>query len=173
MRNIWAALAAVGALALPSFAHAQVASAKVVAACGSQSYTVGANQLLTQDTTGLGCQGSTVGPSPSPSAGIAPAATTALATSKVLKAGAGNVYNFAVTTTSASGYALLLDLGADPGNGAVTPKLCVPVSGNATVGVAYTPAPAAMAAGGVVVFSTTGCFTETQSATAYISGLMK
>jgi hypothetical protein len=103
---------------------------------------------------------------------IAPNATTSLSTSKVLKASAGNLYSWSVTSSTPAGFVLILDLAADPGNGAsVTPKYCYPLAANSyNSGTFAGGPPGAFANGVTIVFSTTGCFTETQSATAFITG---
>lgn len=101
--------------------------------------------------------------------------TTALATAKVLKASAGTLYTLDVqadsTLYAAAWYVLVFDATADPGNGAVTPAKCYTVPANQASFTAGWPTNgAAMTTGIAVVVSTTGCFTETQSAHAFIGG---
>ena len=101
---------------------------------------------------------------------VTPQATASAATSKVLKASAGNLYSFTGLSTVA-GYYLVFDSATDPGNGAVTPKYCIGAyPANTVGGASWGSALASFSNGITVVFSTTGCFTETQSATAFISG---
>lgn len=107
--------------------------------------------------------------SSSASGGIAPIVSAAAEASHVLKSSAGNLYAYQVTTGASAGYVLIFDAASAPGDGAVTPKKCVAVQANTTVGATMSP-PEAFATGITVVFSTTGCFTKTASATAFISG---
>lgn len=111
-------------------------------------------------------------PSTSSTIGIAPVVTATAASSKVLKASAGNLYGYTGTSGASAGYFLVYDLTAAPSNGTVTPVDCVSVPATTTIGVNYSP-PLVMAAGATVAFSTTGCFTQTLSATAFISGEAK
>lgn len=128
---------------------------------------------LTSDTALRLCVNSS--PSPSPSAGLTPApAAPTLATSQVVKNSAGNLYSFEVsadsTLSAAAWWILIFDATSDPGNGAVTPRKCyAQVSGATSAAYAF-PTPITFANGIVIVVSTTGCFTETQSAHAFISG---
>lgn len=99
-----------------------------------------------------------------------PSAGSAVATSRVLKPSSGLLFGFNVTSGASAGYVLLLDAAADPGNGAVTPKKCFVLGANTSMTAFWDAVPIAFTNGIVVIFSTTGCFTETQSATAFISG---
>lgn len=114
-------------------------------------------------------------PSPSASGGLTPAPLApALATSQVIKSGAGNLYSFEVsadsTLSAAAWWILIFDATSDPGNGAVTPRKCYSqASGTTSIAYAWT-IPIAFTAGITIVVSTTGCYTETQSAHAFISG---
>jgi hypothetical protein len=101
---------------------------------------------------------------------ISSVVSAALETSHVLKASAGQLDNLMVTTTTNSGYLLLLDSATDPGNGVVAPKKCISLAAAATTGISWGQFPEKFSTGITAVFSTTGCFTETQSATAYFSG---
>lgn len=102
------------------------------------------------------------------------AATGALASSKVLKASSGNLYSFDVsadsTLSAAAWYIFVFDATSAPADGAVTPAKCYAVpSGTTNVSAAF-PNPAAFGTGIVISVSTTGCFTKTASAHAFISG---
>lgn len=101
---------------------------------------------------------------------VTPQASTAVETSHVVPQGVLFLHGASITTGAVAGYFLILNAAADPGNGAVTPLKCVPVAANATAGVSPDPDTAwDFVQGIVLVFSTTGCFTETQSATAFFS----
>ena len=103
---------------------------------------------------------------------VTPSASQAAETSHVVPYGVQFLHGASITTGAVAGFFLILNLSADPGNGAVLPLKCVQVAANSTVGISPDPDtvwdfPKASAI--VLVFSTTGCFTETQSATAYFS----
>ncbi len=73
-----------------------------------------------------------------------------------------------MTTGATAGFLLIMDSATDPGNGAVTPIHCIQAPAGTTVGYSVDGMPAEKFSTGVVtVFSTTGCFTETKSATAF------
>ena len=103
---------------------------------------------------------------------VTPQASSVAETSHVVSAaGLGaSLHGAAVTTGAAAGYFLILNAPADPGNGAVTPVKCVVVGANQTVALSADPDTMWDFPKGItLVFSTTGCFTETQSATAFFS----
>lgn len=137
-------------------------------------------RALSTDTSGrliLGAGTNAIGgvyqaPNATSAAGIAPSATSALAGSLVLKASAGNLYGLTVTTSSVAGYVLLFNASSAPADGAVTPTKCIYLgAAPATVAISWRSGPAAYYSTGItVVFSTTGCFTKTASATAFIDG---
>jgi len=111
-------------------------------------------------------------PSPAPAAGITPVPSAAVESSHVFKASAGNLYAYQVTTGASAGYVMIFNATSAPADGAVTPVKCVAVGAASTVGVSMNP-PEAFATGITAVFSTTGCFTKTASATAMFSGDVK
>lgn len=112
-------------------------------------------------------------PSSSATVGVAPVVTAAAASSKVLKAGAGNLYSFSVTSGASAGVAYVFDATSLPANGAVTPVDCYVLAANQSIGVQYDP-PMVMATGITIGFGTgTNCFSLTASATAFVSGLAK
>jgi hypothetical protein len=108
---------------------------------------------------------------------VTPQASQAVETSHVVPNGVQFLHGASVTTGAAAGFFLILNASADPGNGAVLPLKCVQVAANSTValsadpdtGWAFAKLPGVGSPSIVLVFSTTGCFTETQSATAYFS----
>ena len=107
--------------------------------------------------------------STSASAGIAPSATVAVASSLIVKASAGNLYGVNVTAGASAGYVLIYNRTTAPADGTVTPVKCIPVAANAGIDWNFRSVPLYFATGIVVAFSTTGCFTQTLSATAFIS----
>ncbi len=111
-------------------------------------------------------------PSSGATTGIAPVRSTSAESAKVFKSSAGNLYAYQVTTGASAGYVLLFNATSAPIDGAVTPVKCVSVAANSTVGVSMNP-PEYFSTGITAVFSTTGCFTKTASATAMFSGDVK
>jgi hypothetical protein len=111
-------------------------------------------------------------PTPSPTTGIVPVVSSTAEASKVFKASAGNLYAYQVTTGALAGYVMIFNTTSAPADGAVTPTKCVVVPAGATVGVSADP-PEYFSTGITAVFSTTGCFTKTASATAMFSGDVK
>jgi hypothetical protein len=108
----------------------------------------------------------------SATAPVAPAATSALASSLVLKASAGNLLSLVCETGGVSGYLMLFDATSAPVDGAVSPKWVSPVYANAGGSWAW-PAPLAFSNGVVAVFSSTGPFIKTASATAFMAGQVR
>lgn len=101
-----------------------------------------------------------------------PRAATAVASSFLLQAGNVYVPSINVTTGATAGYAMLFDTVTPPVNGAVAPLWCVPVA--VTTGIAPTfPYPMRFKNGAMLVFSSTGCFTLTLSATAFLGGAIQ
>jgi hypothetical protein len=88
--------------------------------------------------------------------------STTTESSKVLKNNPGNLIGLAATTTT-SGYIMLYDATSVPADGATTPLWCQPLY---TAGTWGWITPLQFTTGIVVVFSTTGPFTKTASATA-------
>jgi hypothetical protein len=104
-------------------------------------------------------------------AGISPNTSAALEASRVIKSSAGNLYGLNVTATAA-GYIMIFDATAAPADGAVTPKWVMPLAAGSGFSGPPSGTPIAMSfsTGIVAVYSSTGPFTKTASATAFISG---
>lgn len=101
-------------------------------------------------------------------ASVASVATSALASSLVLKAGAGSLYSIDCCPTL-NGFLMLFDATSAPADGAVTPKWVLPMVAANGFALAFN-APMTFSTGIVAVFSSTGPFTKTASAAAFISG---
>lgn len=116
----------------------------------------------------------TVAPSSSTGIGLTPATTAALASNKVVKASAGNLYSFQVsadsTLSAAAWWIMIYDATSAPVDGAVTPQKCYAMASGVTSYAAAFPTPAAFLTGITIAVSTTGCFTKTASTHAFISG---
>lgn len=117
----------------------------------------------------LACPGARADTQVSPTH-VTPNASTAVETSHVVPAGLLYLHGASITTGAFGGYFMILNAAADPGNGPVTPIKCMEVGSNQTAGISADPDTVwDFPEGVVLLFSTTGCFTETQSATAFFS----
>ena len=96
--------------------------------------------------------------------------TSTAAGSLVFKATPGLLMGFSMTTGASAGYLLFFDATSVPADGTVTPKFCYSVPATSTYAASWLTYPPFFTNGIVAVFSTTGCFTKTISATAFISG---
>lgn len=141
----------------------------------------------------LYCKGSIPGDTACPAGnttaptGVTPVATaidpgttivksSALESNHVLKSSAGNLYSVYVTTGAVQGWLLTYNGTAAPtaAGAAIAPVDCVYAAANATTGIAMGGAPPdPYATGIVVIFSSSGCLTNTASATAYFKGRVK
>lgn len=98
-----------------------------------------------------------------------PKATAAAAGSLVVSAAPCAVHDVNVVAGASAGFVMLFDLAAAPADGAVTPKRCWAIAANGSLQFVF-ERPLQMAVGCVLVFSTTGPFTKTVSATAFLGG---
>lgn len=78
-----------------------------------------------------------------------------------------------VTTGATAGYLMTFNAVSAPVDGAVTPVICVAAPANSTVAMDFGDTTDQYVTGMTAVFSTTGCFTKTASATAFFSGRMQ
>jgi hypothetical protein len=106
--------------------------------------------------------------SPSAASGVTRAVTSAAASALVIKASAGNLGRVGITTGANAGYLMLFNATTAPADGAVAPVSAYTVAANSTLEMDYSGAALQFATGMVAVFSTTGPFTKTASATAMI-----
>lgn len=105
---------------------------------------------------------------------IVPSPNASATGTNIFKASAGNLYGVEVTTGGTAGFLMVLDSTTVPADGAVVPKYCKVVAANSSAELSWTAGPpAAFATGITAVFSSTGCFNKTLSATAYITGMVK
>lgn len=89
--------------------------------------------------------------------------------SHIFKNTSGYLNGFDATSGGSAGYVMLIDSATVPADGAVTPKFCFALPATSTTGASWISYPVFFANGIVAVFSTTGCFTKTISATAFFS----
>jgi len=132
-------------------------------------------------------------PSSATAAAITPVSSSALESSHVLKASAGNLYSvYAINSTSTSGYLVIINATSAPADGAITPLACAPLPANGggafSSGFSSGFSSAVSASPGLagiqfhvpesystgitaVLTSATSCFTKTTGViTGYISG---
>lgn len=107
--------------------------------------------------------------------GIVTVPSTTTESSHVLKASAGNLYGWCATTGGTAGFVMLFNATSAPGDGAVTPaEAPTQIAANSTVCRSFGPGPPeAYSTGITIVFSSTGPFTKTASATAAFDGRVK
>lgn len=137
--------------------------------------TVYARPVVYNGTTWDRARGDTVGayivetPTGAAANALTPQATTVAASSLVLKASAGNLYGYNVVTGASAGYLMIFNATTAPADGTVTPTLCIPIAANTGVDRQFAK-PKRFTTGITMVFSTTGPFTKTASATAFLEG---
>lgn len=126
---------------------------------------------LEANTDGVEAALALLAPTTTAGAGIAPVVSTALETGRVIKASAGNLYRINCAATTVAGTFLVHNSTTVPGAGAVTPVKAYPVGIGQAVEIEFNP-PLRLGTGISVSFtsSTTTPFTQTNSATAFISG---
>lgn len=122
------------------------------------------------DQSGTGVTSTANTPNSNVNAAILPVVSTSVGSSLILKASAGNLYRIAVTTGATQGYLMVFNAVTAPADGAVTPQLCRVIAANSSLEVDHAEIPQRYATGITAVFSSTGCFTKTASATAMIEG---
>lgn len=143
-------------------------SAGAVATAAAPSNVEGSTDPLSQNLTG---DLRTITKISSATTGLTSIVSASVESNHVLKASAGTLYGLDVTTGAAAGYVMLFNATSAPGDGAVTPIKAWVVSANSSLGISYIPGPPlAFSTGITAVFSTTGPFTKTASATAFFSG---
>lgn len=99
---------------------------------------------------------------------IVPGQSAATEGSHVLKGSSGYLWSLYVTTGGSAGFLMTFNATSAPADGAVTPVECIQVPANSTGSLTFNTGPPDFYPTGIVaVFSTTGCFTKTISATAF------
>ncbi len=93
---------------------------------------------------------------------------TAAASASLVIPGPAYLHGINVTSGASAGYVMLFDAAAVPADGTVAPARCLPIAANTGIERTF-PTPVGMRNGIVLVFSTTGCFSKTASATAFIA----
>lgn len=107
-------------------------------------------------------------------AAATPVVSVAAEGSHLLKGSPGCLIATYVTVGATGGFLMVFNLITAPPDGAVTPVECIQVAANTTNFLNWAPQPPEWFSTGIVaVFSTTGCFTKTVSATAFFHGLVQ
>ena len=119
-------------------------------------------------TTGLGVLATALAPQTSAGGAIVPVATTVAAASLIGKASGGNLYSVNVCVGATAGYLMLFDSATVPADGTVTPKFVMSLAANTSFTTDW-DLPVRFSTGCTAVFSSTGPFTKTASATAFIA----
>lgn len=177
-RAFFAGLVAFGVwLGCGADARAQF-SISVVSTCGTVPLTLplGTGFALFTDINGNLCSSASleIAPTAASAAGISPVVSSSVESSHVFKASAGNLYSAYVTVGATAGFLLIFDATSAPVDGAVAPTQCVVAPANQTVSLSFNPGPPEVYSTGITaVFSSTGCFTKTASATAFFHGSVK
>jgi hypothetical protein len=124
-------------------------------------------------SNGFGTAGVGIVPTSAVANGIVPIVSAAVEAAHILKNSPGNFYSLSVTAGASAGFVLVFNAVSAPADGAVTPIECVAVAANGTATIpssgTFNP-PVRYTTGITAVFSTTGCFTKTASATAFFTG---
>lgn len=106
--------------------------------------------------------------------GLVPVHSSATEGSHVLCGAACNAYDLFVTVGGVPGYILVYNTTTAPPDGAVVPVFCIRASAGSTVSLSSSgEPPTKWTTGFTAVFSSTGCVTQTASATAFFSALVK
>lgn len=111
----------------------------------------------------------------SSNSGLAGVETATALGSLLVKSGSGNLYELDVTSTVA-GFLMVFNAITPPADGTVTPIRCIAATGAGSLFYATLPLgaiPEFYSTGVTAVYSSTGCFTKTISATAFIHGNVK
>lgn len=193
MRRILLALSALALLCAP----VQAQNPDALTSCGPTAYfTNGKPGRLSVDLQGRLCINGTItgtftlpttptiaggsgvvlAPSTETGAGITPVISAALESNHVIKASAGNFYSGYITTGATAGWLLLANSTTAPtaGGAAIAPIACVIAPANATTSISGPGGIPIIASIGItLVFSTSGCLTNTASTTAFFSGMAK
>lgn len=138
----------------------------------NQATQITAEQAIQANQTGGG-QFANPFPTAASGAGVTQQASTTVTGATLFKSGAGNLYGLNLVTGGSAGFLLVFDAAGVPADGAVQPVRCLPIAANTGIELNWRGAPLRLGTGIVVVFSTTGCFTKTMSATAFMSADVK
>ena len=163
--TFWQATQPISAVSLPLPTGAMASTGGTVGLVAGSAI---AGKFGIDQTTPVTTNGIVVAPTSASAAGITPIVSASAEGSHVLKGSPGNLYSLYVTTGATSGYVMTFNATTAPADGAVTPIECVPVFATSTLGLTFGSGPPDVYSTGITaVFSSTGCFTKTVSATAF------
>jgi len=164
-------LFAVALLALSSPALAQTVTVTAPNTVNPSGQPLAIDKTFIVNADGsIGSVSTSAAPSAASSNAVTPIGTSAAASALVIKASAGNLYSINIVTGATAGYLLVFNATTAPADGAVVPVKCLPVAANVGLETNMRSMPEYFSTGIVAVFSSTGCFTKTASATAFMSG---
>lgn len=118
---------------------------------------------------GTGTAAVALAPTSASTGGIAAVVTSVAGSNVVVKASAGNLYGFNVCLGGTAGYVMVFNATSKPVDGTVTPIKVYAVAANQSLEVGFSP-PLYCSTGITIAFSSTGPFSLTASATAFLSG---
>jgi hypothetical protein len=100
---------------------------------------------------------------------IKPISSTAPEANRVICTGPCLLRSLYVTTGAAAGFLMTVDAAVAPaaGGAAIAPLNCAAIAANSTLAMDFGDTGEPYSTGLVVIFSSTGCFTNTASATAF------
>lgn len=125
------------------------------------------NVRIDQTTPGT-TNGVNIDPSNASGIGIVPVVSASAEGSHVFCSAACNNWGLYVTTGAAAGFLMTFNATSAPADGAVTPVECVQVAATSSAALNFGPGPPdRYSTGMTAVYSTTGCFNKTISATAF------
>lgn len=101
-----------------------------------------------------------------------PSASPTAAAALVLQTGACALYEVNAVAGASAGFVMVFDAVSAPADGTVTPKRVWPIPANGSLEYIF-HLPLQFMLGCVLVFSTTGPFTKTASATAFLGGAVQ
>lgn len=104
---------------------------------------------------------------------VSPIATATVSNGVIVSARPINAYRLGMTSGASAGYFMVFNRTTIPADGVVTPVFCRAVAANSSISMVFPNNPARFGTGLTLVFSTTGCFTKTASATAYFEYSVK
>lgn len=108
-----------------------------------------------------------------PGRNMVPISSPAAEGSRQLCAAKCTVFSPYVTTGAAAGFLMFFDQASatPPADGAVVPVGCIQVAATTSAGPPFPPTGIPFQNGALAVYSTTGCFNKTISATAYFNAV--
>lgn len=166
---------ALNAVGNPNFVAPGTGATWVLGAGSAIAAKFGIDQTTPGTTNGVN-----IDPTNASTAAIAPLSSSAAEASHILCAGPCNVYDVSATTGAVAGFLILWNATSAPANGAIAGggganqwTNCIQVPANGSVSLFEGNIPASFSTGAVILYSTTGCYNYTASATASFTWRVK